>query len=148
VLSGGVGLAMSFPTGDEDEGLSTDEWGFVPFGTVGTNLGMADLRGHAGYEMFTDNEDEIAPDSWIYGVGLFGALAESVAVRGEVLGQTFDVPGSNPDALTFETGADFRLRFGESDLLFRLNGLVGLNNDDVTPDWGVGGSVAIDWHTP
>jgi hypothetical protein len=137
MISGGAGLAVSVPTGDDD--VAADEWGVIPFGTIGAHLGLADLRAHVGYQEFDDN----APDSWIYGIGLFGPLGDNIALRGEFLGQTFDVPGDDPDPLLLESGVDFRMPLNESDLIFRLNGAVGVNDD--APDWGLGGSIVLAW---
>jgi hypothetical protein len=121
------------------EGVGTDEYGFVPFGTVGFHLGdAADVRAHVGYQEFTG--DGIG-ESWIYGGGLFGTLNEQVALRGEILGQSVDGGG---DPVTLEPGVDFKLPLQAADLLFRLNGAVGVTDD--APDWGIGASIVLAWN--
>ena len=151
-LDAGVGLELSFPSGDDTKGFGTGEVGFLPFGMAAAHLGFADLRGHLGYQTYSGSNPifinfqqiERAPDSYVYGGGLFRAVSPHVGLRAEFIGQAFDTADNNQHLLTFEPGLDLRFPLGRIDLLIRPTGAVGLTSD--APDWGVGGSVGIAWN--
>jgi outer membrane putative beta-barrel porin/alpha-amylase len=148
----GLGLEVSFPTGDDSTGLGTGEGGFLPYGMAAVHLGPADVRAHFGYQTYTSSNKsftgfsvvERAPDSFVYGGGLFAALTDCIGVRAELIAQTFDTADNNAHVLFFEPGVDLRIPFGAVDFVIRPTGAVGLTHD--APDWGVGGSVGVVWN--
>jgi hypothetical protein len=151
-LDAGLGLEVSFPTGDDSKGLGTGEVGFLPFGTAAAHLGFADLRGHFGYQSYAGSNPlfvnfqqiERAPDSYVYGGGLFAPINRYLGLRAEFNGQAFDTADNNQHLLSFEPGFDLHVPLGRVDLLIRPTGAVGLTSD--APDWGIGGSVGIAWN--
>jgi hypothetical protein len=148
----GLGLEVSCPTGDDSKGLGTGEGGFLPYGMAGVRVGPADIRAHFGYQTFVSSNKTVngftvterAPDSFVYGGGLFAALTDRIGVRAELVAQTFDAADNNAHVLLFEPGVDLRFRLGAVDFVIRPTGAVGLTHD--SPDWGVGGSVGVVWN--
>jgi hypothetical protein len=143
LFTAGVGCVLSFPTGNEDEYLGTGEVGFLPFGTGAVRLGPAELGAHIGYQYYSDSGQEDPLHGLVYGGGVRVPFADMVAVGVDILGETLDARGSNPDIVVAEPALDLRVPVGEVGLWLRLAGVAGLNND--SPDWGIGGSVAVDW---
>ena len=147
-FDGGLGLDLSFPSGDEHKGLGAGVVGFLPYGMAAVHLGSAALRAHFGYRAFAgSNEDflgrDSAPNSFVYGGGVFAALGTFFGVRAELVGESLDALRS-ADLLAFEPGVDIRVPLGAVDLLLRPTGAVGLTDD--APDWGIGGSVGLAWN--
>ncbi len=141
VVTFGGGLLMTLPTGDEDDGFGTGEVGGGPFLTMGVNLAILELRGHAGWEFLAgDHDKEINSDRLLYGFGIHVPIGDYVAVRNEFVGVRLDSP-DNPTEVNYLGGFDFRLPIGNFDLLFRPTGTVGVTNR--APDWGVGASIAF-----
>lgn len=70
ILSGG--LAVSFPTGDEDKGLGADTWSFVPFLSYGKAWGKTMLQARVAAEISSDAEK--TPHLLVYAAGLSRAL--------------------------------------------------------------------------
>jgi hypothetical protein len=145
----GFGLELTFPSGDEDKGLGAGEVGFLPFGTGAVHLGPVDLRAHAGYLAYADQETrifgvDVPPNLIVYGGGLFWGINDYVAARAEFLGETTDSDAPDASAVVFEPGIDVRIPLGAVDLLIRPTGAVGLT--DAAFDWGVGGGIAVNWN--
>ncbi|MBI4515949.1 MAG: hypothetical protein HY699_09070, partial [Deltaproteobacteria bacterium] len=63
-------------------------------------------------------------------------------MRAELLGESFDTNDSQSVVL-FEPGVDIRLAAGAVDILLRPTAAAGFT--DESPDWGIGGSVALAW---
>jgi hypothetical protein len=151
-LDAGLGLELSFPSGDEYKGLGTGEVGFLPYGMAAAHLGPVDVRGHFGYQTYADSNRsfngfstvELAPDSFVYGGGLFGVVNDYVGLRAEFVAQTFDAAQNNTHVLFFEPGLDVRIPLGSVDLFVRPTGAVGLTHD--SPEWGVGGAISLAWN--
>lgn len=142
-VDGGIGLQLTFPSGDEEKGLGAGEVGFLPFGTGAVHIGPVDLRAHVGYLTFADGDERSTslPDAWVYGWGLFAAIGAHFGPRAEFAGFNADGQGN---ALTFEPGFDVRIPLGAVDFLVRPTGLVGLS--ETAPDWGLGGGIAVSWN--
>jgi hypothetical protein len=87
-----------------------------------------------------------AAESLVYGSSVLVPVGNRVALRTELVGQHFDVPGSDVDALALEPGVDVWLPCGKADIVLRPSVSVGLNDD--SSDWGVGGSVAAHFPLP
>jgi hypothetical protein len=144
-----LGMELSFPSGDDTKRLGTGEVGFLPFGSTAVHFGAADLRAHFGYQAYagpnrTVTGFEEAADAYVYGGGLFVGVGEHLGLRAEVAGLTFDGVNNDADVVFFEPGFDVRFALDGVDLYVRPSGAVGLTND--SPDWGVGGSIAIAWN--
>jgi hypothetical protein len=150
-LDAGLGLELSFPSGDDTKGFGTGEVGFLPYGMAAAHLGPVDVRAHLGYQTYADSNEhyigwssvERAPDSFVYGGGLFGAVNDYLGLRAEFIAQTFDTAHNNQDVLAFEPGFDVRIPLGTVDLFVRPTGAVCLT--DAAPEWGVGGAVTLAW---
>lgn len=138
-----AGLHMVLPTGDDD--YSGDEFGFLPFGSVGVGPRLVNARAHLGYQAFTGSADQGDPaDSWVYGVGVFSNPIDLIGLRAEIVGQSLDARGDGYiDMVEFQPGVDLNLNAGPLGILLRLNGACGLT--DNSADWGIGGSVALTW---
>jgi hypothetical protein len=146
-VDAGLGLDLGLPTGDEGKGLGTGKLGLLPFGTAALHLGIADLRAHFGYLTYPDGDEifgeKIPPDAFIYGGGVWVALGSHIALRAEILGESFDTRLSG-DAVSFQPGVDLSWPLGDVDILVRPTGAVGITGD--ATDWGIGGSLAAMWH--
>ncbi|GIW40538.1 MAG: hypothetical protein KatS3mg076_1115 [Candidatus Binatia bacterium] len=163
----GAGLLLSFPSGDEDEGLGsgqvgflpsvgllpstvgagtskkgigTGEVGFLPYATAALKFRTLELRAHGGYEWFTD-ETSTAIEAAVYGGGLYYLYHPRFSLRADFVGLSADVLGPDDDFVTFEPGFDLQMRIGPLDCVVRSFGAIGMT--EVSPDWGVGGSVAV-----
>jgi hypothetical protein len=140
----GLGTQFSLPSGDRDNGLGTGEFGALPFGNAALKLGIGEVRGHVGYEVFTgSNGRGLAYNRLLWGAGIFATVGKYVALRNEFSGTRFDAsgPGSQPKVVSYLPGVDIRIPIGDLDLLIRPTGLVGIS--DNAPDWGAGASIAI-----
>lgn len=144
----GFGLEMTLPSGDEDNGLGSGKVGFLPFGTGAVHLGPVDLRAHAGYLAYVDQDQyfgvDLPPNLIVYGGGPFAGIGDYVALRAEFLGFTTDSDLNDRSAVSFQPGIDFRIPAGPVGVLIRPTGLVGLT--DEAPDWGVGGAITVSWN--
>lgn len=136
----GVGMAVTFPTGDEDELLGAGETGFVPFASGNLRLGPADLRAHYAYRVFTGSGSDAPPQAHLFGFGGFVELNPMFGLRTEILGEKFTGFDAE-DQWVIEPGVDVRLPVGNGMLLLRPTALFGLTEG--TWDWGMGGSVAF-----
>jgi hypothetical protein len=137
----GAGFDLSWESGDEDESFGTGEIGQLPFATGTAHLGPVDVGAHIGYRFFNHSSQPDVAESLVYGGHLHAPVIESLAARVEIVGQTFDVPGSDVKALSVQPGFDFLVPLGRVDLILRPSGSFGLTDD--TSDWGVGGSIAL-----
>jgi hypothetical protein len=161
----GVGMSVSFQSGDKKTRLGDGETNFVPFFTgalhqqsrVGADkssflpfltgavhLGMVDFRGHFGYRFYADKG---MWESFHYGFGLYAPIRDRIVARTEFNAFVQKAPGRDPDPWTFEPGVDIYLAVNEdTSVLLRPTGLVGMNGD--APDWGIGGSIVVNWSPP
>ena len=138
----GAGALLSLPSGDDNKGLGTGEFGAMPFITSSFNLAIVEARGHFGGEFFTGSNDTgLAYNRVVYGGGLFTPIGKYVFFRNEFDGATlYDAPNS-PRSVSYFPGLDLRIPIGELDLVLRVTGAIGLS--DQAPDWGAGGSFVI-----
>jgi hypothetical protein len=147
LLDVGAGFEFLFPTGDQDDGLGNDEFGFLPYVTGALHVGPAELRGHGGYRFYDDSDDANGrnplPESWVYGGALHVPLGDMLTLRLETVGETIDIPGEDADLVFFQPGVDVQLALDGAAVLLRPTLAVGVNDD--TPDWGIGGSVVLLW---
>lgn len=148
IIDAGGGFLVSFPTGDDGEApravpaasLGTGEFGFLPYFTAQLNLAAAQVRGHIGYEWFTGNNSDKATDRLVYGFGIFIPLFDYVTIRNEFAGTELDT-NDDPKIVSYLGGLDIRVPIGNFDLLLRPTGIAGIS--ERSPDWGVGGSIAL-----
>lgn len=140
IIDAGAGVLFSFPTGDDDEGLGTGEFGFLPHFTAQLDLQAAQIRGHIGWEWFTANNNDRAADRLVYGFGIFIPLFNYVTFRNEFVGTELDT-NNDPKFASYLGGLDIRVPVGNFDLLFRPTGIAGIS--ERAPDWGIGGSIAL-----
>lgn len=140
-FTAGLGLVVSLPTGQEEEGLGAGRAGFIPFGTLALTVRDVRLQGHFGYQTFANDDKAVFPESFVYGVSAHARLSDAVAVRAELVGNSDEQPGENRDRVSFEPGVDIVLPLGPAAIIVRPTGSVGLT--DAAPDWGVGGSVVL-----
>jgi hypothetical protein len=140
IIDAGAGFLISFPTGDDDDGLGTGEFGFLPHFTAQLDLQAAQIRGHIGWEWFTANNDDRAADRLVYGFGIFIPLFHYVTFRNEFVGTELDIK-NDPKMASYLGGLDIRVPIGNFDLLLRPTGIAGIS--ERAPDWGIGGSIAV-----
>lgn len=140
ILDAGAGLLVSFPTGDDNDGLGTGEYGFLPYFTAEIDLQAVQVRGHIGWEWFTANNNDRAADRLVYGFGIFIPLFNYVTFRNEFSGTELDT-NNDPKYASYLGGLDIRIPIGNFDLLLRPTGIAGIS--ERAPDWGIGGSIAL-----
>jgi hypothetical protein len=140
ILDAGAGMLISFPTGDDDDGLGTGEFGFLPYFTAQLDLQAAQVRGHIGWEWFTANNNDRAADRLVYGFGIFIPLYHYVTFRNEFVSTELDT-NNDPKVASYLGGLDIRVPIGNFDLLLRPTGIAGIS--ERAPDWGIGGSIAL-----
>jgi len=136
----GLGGQVSVPTGDEDK-FGTGEVGLLPFITGGIDLEVVEGIAHVGWNFLTGHDS--SPDSLVYGFGLLAPvpmIGDYVALRNEFVGEQFDTHGK-PKTVSYLPGLDIRIPAGPLNILLRPTGQVGITEE--SPDWGVGGSIAL-----
>jgi hypothetical protein len=138
----GGGAAVSLPSGDQNRGLGSGEFGGIPFLTGALHMGPADVRAHLGGEFFTGSSHHgLASDRLVYGFGIFLPFCKYAALRNEFSGvDAYDLK-NHPTVVNYLPGLDFRLPIGNLDALLRITGSVGVSAE--APSWGAGGSLVI-----
>lgn len=139
----GIGLGdVGGMPGGEDRGFGTGEFGAMPFLTGALHITVAEVRGHIGGLFFTgDNNKGLASDRLVYGFGVYVPMGKYISIRNEFSSAEFYDEPQNPKLSTYMPGVDIRVPIGDLDLLIRPTGLIGVS--DLSPDWGVGGSLVI-----
>jgi hypothetical protein len=141
VFNAGVGAQLSLPSGNDNHGLGTGEFGALPFFTGAFNLALLEVRGHVGWEFLAGNHNnDQKADRLVYGFGIFMPLWDRIDLRNEFSGTQLDRPGK-PKIVNYLIGLDVRLPIGDYDILLRPTGLIGVT--DRAPDWGIGGSIVF-----
>lgn len=136
----GVGMVVSFPTGDEDELLGAGETGFAPFLSGNVRLDVVDLRAHYSYRAYTESGSESPPQAHLFGFGGFARLNAMFGFRTEILGEKFTGIRAE-DQWVIEPGVDVTVPIGTATLVLRPTALFGLTEG--ATDWGLGGSVVL-----
>lgn len=141
MFTGGLGLVVSFPTGDG--GAGTNDYGFLPFLTGGVMAGEASLRLSVGYDVYTAHGGYLADTIYDHGNLNAAALypvAENVVLRGELEWNHFVY--SNADPTSFYPGVDVTFALTDAvDLVLRPTLGIGLTE---APDWQIGLGIAIE----
>lgn len=133
------GLELSLPTGIEEKGFGTGEFGVNPFVATRWQQGPYALGLHAGYEMYTGNVD----DQFNYSAEGIYRLSPSFNFHVEFSGRTFNHNSTKFNDLEVLPGIDFNL---SPELTIRPTGLAGLT--DPSPDWGVGVGLVYTFTVP
>jgi len=131
----GGGLVAQMPTGN-DPRFSPDEYGFQPFVTGGVTAGKANIRGHVGYQVFTDID---VLDSIDYSVAGYIPVGAYSVVRAELVGQHFTDVDFDP--LSIIVGVDLRSFDQNTRLVVRPTVGAGITQD--APDFQVGLSFVL-----
>lgn len=137
MFSLGGGLEIAFPTGGGF--FTTDEYGFNPFLTGSVEAGPASIRGHIGYDAYTDDNVAEGVD---YAVAALVPMGEMVTLRTEIFGAhyTENAPMGD-DPVSIGPGIDLRTVDGNWQVMLRLSGAAGLTNE--APDYQIGVGVVI-----
>lgn len=159
----GGGLEVSLPSGHEQHdlydgevgllagrsALGAGEAGFLPWVNASVHLNLVDVRAHAGYRFFADQDDRWPSESWVYGGGLFAPLPVAgdlgLGLRAEFVAQTMNQNGVDTIVAGFQPGIDFRIPADRLDVWLRPTGYVPMT--DPSPNWGIGLGIALNIKT-
>lgn len=131
VVAGGVELSV--PTGIEDKRFGTGEVGVNPFIATRYQRGRFGIGGHAGYNIYTGDVDDV----FNYSAYVILRGTAEYALRAEVSGRLFRAGGTNFHDATLLPGIDFHVTDW---LTVRPTGLANLTDEAV--DWGLGLGIA------
>lgn len=155
----GGGLEVSLPSGHEQRdlydgevgllagrsALGAGEAGFLPWVNASVHLNLVDVRAHAGYRFFADQDERWPAESWVYGGGLFAPLPVAgdvgLGLRAEFVAQTMNESGCDTIIAGFQPGVDIRIPADRVDIWLRPTGYVPMT--DPSPDWGLGLGIAF-----
>jgi hypothetical protein len=84
-LGAALGLALRFPTGDEDNFQSIGDYTVTPSGVVSYVFGRNDVHASAGVEI---NTDKLERSRMNYGVGISAGIIERLTANLDVIGNS------------------------------------------------------------